>query len=215
MLTKIYIVDDYNLVVQGIYVYLNNSTEYQIVGFANSIEKAIKDMENIRPTILVLDIKLSGMQNFELSEYVKDKYSDIKIILLSSSPDKESFSKAMQMGASAYLSKNVSKEEFLLALKQVRKGEQYFNSAIEDMATNYFTYHQTRNVNLKLIPLSEREIEVITLFVEGFTYKEIANNLNISTRTVETHKKNILAKLNLKTTVDLVKYALKNGIISL
>ena len=214
MKQKIYIVEDHEVVIQGVKLNLSDSDDYEFIGYATTGEKAIKELENIRPDILLLDIKLSGMQGFEIAECIQEKYCDIKIIFLSSNTDKESFEKALSLGAKGYLSKDVSKEEFLLALKKVKEGDSYFSSGIQNSVLTQMSNPKNEEEE-HLIPLSEREIEVIKLFVDGFTYKEIANKLNISARTVETHKKNILNKLELKTTVDLVKYAIKQGIISI
>lgn len=213
MKTKIYMVDDHDIVIQGISLYLKEEERFELIGKAETGEKALLDLQRLEPNILILDIKLSGMQGFEIAEIAKEKYPKIKIIFLSSNTDEESLNKSISVGGRAYLSKDVQKVEFLLALRKVCGGDTYYSTGIQNVVYNKYNKQQTKKTGS--IPLSDRETEVIKLFVDGCSYKEIASQLAISARTVETHKKNILAKLKLKTTVDLVKYAIRQGIITL
>ena len=212
--TKIYIVDDHQIVIDGIESYLIANDEFVVMGSAGSANELFEFLKKKQPQILVLDIKLPGLQGFHIAKIMTEKYPDVKIVFLSSSIDKESLNEAIESGGVGYLSKDVTEEEFLLALEKVKNGENYYSTGVQQVVYNSFTSN-VKSKTHNLIPLSDREIDVIKLFVEGFSYKEIANRLSISVRTVETHKKNILEKLNLKTTVDLVKYAIRNGIISL
>ncbi len=213
--TTLFLVDDHQIVIDGIASYLIGNNDYELIGSAKSSRELFIFLENKQPDIIILDIKLPGLQGFQISKILTDKYSDIKIVFLSSNTDKESLNEAIKSGALGYLSKDISEEEFLLALNKIKNNENYFSYGMQQQVYNSFTKNIQENTKYHLIPLSPREIEVIKLFVDGLLYKEIASRLSISPRTVETHKKNILEKLNLKNTVDLVKYAIKNGIISL
>ena len=213
--TQIYIVDDHQIVIDGISSYLLGNDEFEILGSASSANGLFMLLQKKQPDILILDCKLPGLQGTHIAKIVSDKYPKIKIMFLSSNTDKESLNRAIESGGLGYLSKDVTEEEFLLALSKINKGENYYSSGIQQAVFNSFTDNiktETQNYDT---PLSDREIEVIRLFVDGLSYKEIANRLSISSRTVETHKKHILEKLDLKTTVDLVKYAIRNGIITL
>jgi len=211
--TSLYIVDDHRLVIEGISSFLIGNEEFEIIGNASSSNELLDSLKDKQPDILVLDIKLPGLQGFNIAQIVANKYPEIKILFLSSNTDDESLNKAISSGGLGYLTKDVQEEEFIFALNKIKKGENYYCSSMQSTVFKEFTekFKNTQNN----IPLSSREIEVIRLFVEGYSYKEIADNLSISTRTVESHKKHILEKLELKTTVDLVKYAIRNGIISL
>ena len=164
---------------------------------------------------MLLDIKLPGLSGIQLAKIIRKEYPKIKIIFLSSNTDEESLNEAVKAGGSGYLSKDVSEEEFLFALKKIKSGENYFSKGIQQSVFNNYTNNIKPDVNDRNEILSKREVDVIKLFAEGFSYNEIAERLFISKRTVETHKKNILLKLELKSTVDLVKYAILNGLISL
>ena len=213
--TKIYIVDDHQIVIDGISSFLLGNEEFEISGSASSANELFMLLQKKQPDILILDCKLPGLQGTHIAKIVSDKYPEIKIVFLSSNTDKESLNKAIESGGLGYFSKDINEEEFLLALSKINKGENYYSSGIQQAVFNSFTDNiktETQNYDS---PLSDREIEVVRLFVDGLSYKEIADRLSISSRTVETHKKHILEKLELKTTVDLVKYAIRNGIISL
>jgi len=213
--TKIYIVDDHQIVVDGISSYLIGNDEFELCGSAASANELFELLKKKIPDILILDMKLLGLQGNHIAKIITEKYSQIKTIFLSSNTDKESLKLAIEAGGLGYLTKDVMEEEFLLALKKIKEGENYYSTGIQQAVYDSFTENLKSESNHNSSPLSEREIDVIKLFVDGFSYKEIADRLSISARTVETHKKNILDKLELKTTVDLVKYAIRNGIISL
>ena len=213
--TQIYIVDDHQIVIDGIYSYLLNNDEFELKGSASSSNELFELLQKKLPDILILDMKLPGLQGNHIAKIITEKHPQIKIMFLSSNTDKESLNEAIESGGLAYLSKDVTEEEFLLALKKINAGENYYSRGIQQVVYDSFTTNvKIQSANNK-IPLSEREIDVIKLFVEGFSYKKIADSLSISKRTVETDKKNILEKLELTNTVDLVKYAIKNGIITL
>ena len=213
--TQIYIVDDYQIVIDGISSYLLGNEEFELKGSASSASELFELLQNKLPDILILDMKLPGLQGNHIAKIITEKYPQIKIIFLSSNTDKESLKEAIESGGLGYLSKDVTEEEFLLALKKIKDGENYYSIGIQQAVFNGFTSNVKIQSTHNDIPLSKREIDVIKLFVDGFSYKEIAERLSISKRTVETHKKNILDKLELNSTVDLVKYAIRNGIISL
>jgi len=213
--TQIYIVDDHQIIVDGISSYLLGNEEFELKGSASSARELFEFLQKKLPDILILDMKLPGLQGNHIAKVVTEKYPQIKIIFLSSNTDKESLNEAIEAGGLGYLSKDVTEEEFLLALKKIKNGENYYSTGIQQAVFDSFTDNIKLEAQHHSTPLSDREIDVIKLFVDGFSYKEIANRLSISARTVETHKKNILDKLELKTTVDLVKYAIRNGIISL
>lgn len=213
--TKVYIVDDHQIVIDGISSYLLGNEEFELTGYASSANELFELLKKKQPDILILDMKLPGLQGNHIAQIITEKYPQIKIIFLSSNTDKKSLNEAIEAGGLGYLSKDVTEEEFLLALKKINTGENYYSFGIQQAVFDSFTDNVKSESSHYDTPLTQREIEVVKLFVDGLSYKEIANRLSISQRTVETHKKNILDKLELKTTVDLVKYAIRNGIISL
>ena len=211
--TTICITDDHKIVSQGIGSFLIGNEEFELVGNSKNGKELFEKLKKQQPDILLLDINLPGLSGIQIAKILRNDYPKIKIIFLSSNTDKESLNEATKAGGVGYLSKDVNEEEFLFALKEVKAGRNYYSSGVQSALFDSFATAIKAETQVDI--LSEREIEVVKLFVEGFSYKEIAERLFISKRTVETHKKNILDKLNLKTTVDLVKYAILNGIISI
>ncbi len=213
--TKIFLVDDHQIVIDGISSYLLGNPDFELIASAGSANELFDKLPKHQPDILLLDCKLPGLQGTHIAKIIAQKYPQIKIVFLSANTDKLSLEKAVKAGGVGYLSKDITEEEFFTALKQIKKGKSYYSRGIQQAVFDSYTDKLNVDPENIITPLTEREIEVIKLFVEGFSYKEIADRLSISTRTVESHKKNILEKLELKNTVDLVKYAIRNGITTL
>ncbi len=213
--TTLYIVDDHKIVVEGISSFLIGNDEFELIGSALSANQLFVYLEKQQPDILILDINLPGLQGQHIAKITLKEYPQIKIIFLSVNTDEASLKSAIEAGGRGYITKDITEDEFILALQKIKNNENYYSIKVQQVLYKSFATTIKENTQLNNTPLSDREIDVIKLFTEGFSYKEIALRLSISTRTVETHKKNILAKLDLHTTVDLVKYALKEGLISL
>jgi len=212
---KICITDDHKIVAEGISSFLVDNEEFELVSSSTSGEELLNKLKKRRtpPDILLLDIKMQGLSGIQLAKIIKCDHPDIKIVFLSSNNDKESIDEAVNAGGCGYLLKDIAEEEFLFAMKKIASGENYFSTSIQQTVFNNYT-NNSKTANNDNI-LSNREAEIIKLIAEGLSQKNIAEQLFISARTVETHKKNILEKLNLKSTIDLVKYAILNGIISI
>ena len=213
--TSVYIVDDHRIVIDGISSFFIGNESFELVGSALSANDLFDDLKKKRPDILILDIKLPGLSGIQICDIITKEYPNIKTVFLSSNTDEESLNDAIKSGGQGYFSKDVNEEELFLGLEKIKNGENYFSKGIQETLFNNYTKEVQTNIPQNRDNLTEREIEVIRLFAEGLSFKNIAEQLFISTRTVETHKKNILEKLELKTTIDLVKYAILNGIVSL
>lgn len=211
----IYIVDDHKIVRDGLRAMLMGVPDIKIIGESSKGTDFIKSLENNQPHIVILDIGLPDISGLEIAKILKEKFPDVKIIILTANTDEESIIGAVKNGAAGFLSKDASKEEFLEAIRIVNEGIQYFSEAISKIIYSGYinTIRQEHDSDIK--PLSIREIEVIKLITDGLSYKDIAEKLFISSRTVETHRNNILEKLELKNNVELVKYAIKHKICSL
>jgi DNA-binding NarL/FixJ family response regulator len=164
-----------------------------------------------------MDINLPDSTGIELTRELKESRPEIKILILSMHMEEDFIVNAIEAGAKGYLPKTTSKKELIAAINSISAGEDYFNETISNiLIKSYVKRAQTpKKVEEKVIDLTRREKEIITLFALGMSNKEIADKLFISIRTVESHKNNIMNKLELKSTVDLVKFALKNNYIEL
>lgn len=212
--TTIFITDDHKIVVEGIKSFLVGYDDLEFIGSAQNSSQLFAFLKQKQPDILLLDIKLSGLSGIQIAQIVKREYPSIKIVSLSTFTDKETIDNAIQAGSCAYLSKDVEEDEFVKAMHIIIAGGNYFSSDIQQTVFCAYAEKTNSQYTSQNQLLSAREIEVIKLFSEGLSYGDIADRLFISKRTVETHKKNIMDKLDLKTNVDLIKYCIVNGLDS-
>lgn len=215
---KVLLVDDHTIVRDSIAVMLAQVHDIQVVGSLSSGEELISKMRDLNPDVVVMDIKMKGISGIEATRWVKERNNNVKVILLSMEVKKELVAAGIQSGIDGYLPKDVEKSTLIEAIRVVSKGEKYFNEAItslvfEDFYKREVSARQAKQY-LQLTDLSKREMEVLQLIALGKADKEVAEQLFISTKTVNTHKMNILNKLGLKNTAELVRYAIKNELIA-
>lgn len=215
---KVLLVDDHTIVRDSIAIMLAQLDDIQIVGSLSSGEELISKVRDLNPDMIIMDIHMKGMTGIEATRWVKERNSKVKVILLSMEVKKELVSAGIQSGIDGYLPKDVEKATLIEAIRVVNRGEKYFNEAItnlvfEDFYNREVSARQTKQ-HLQLTDLSKREMEVLQLVAAGKSDKEVADQLFISAKTVNTHKMHILDKLGLKNTVELVKYAIKNELIA-
>ncbi|NOZ47697.1 MAG: response regulator transcription factor [Chlorobi bacterium] len=209
------IADDHKIVSEGIASFFIGNDRFELVYSSSSGKELLNNLKNKQTDIVILDIKMPGLSGIQIAKIIKNDYPHIKTVFLSSIVDKKTLDEAIKAGGVGYLSKDIDEEEFLFALKAISEGKNYYSKGVQQTVFNNYTNNiKADNVNENDL-LSKRETEVIKLIADGLSFKEIANKLFISTRTVETHKKNILEKLELKSTIDLVKYAILNGLSDL
>jgi len=216
---KVALVDDHTLVRDALAQMLQQVDDIQIVGSVSSGEEIVNKFRAFNPDVILMDILMKGMTGIEATRWIKERTSTIKVILLSSEIKKEFVTAGIQAGIDGYLPKDVEKEVLLKAIHTVLTGEKFFNEAItalvfEDFYNKEKTHHQAQR-QLQLTDLTNREMEVLALIASGKSNKEVAEQLFISIKTVDTHKMHILDKLGLRNTAELVKYAIKNNLITL
>lgn len=215
---KILLVDDHQLVRTGIANLLAGEPDIEVVGEASNAAEMIDLLKQQHPDLAVLDIALPDMSGIELARQMVLEFPAVKVIFLSMYTSEEFVFNAINSGAKGYLPKNTSRAELLEAIRSVNRGEEYFAESISNTILKSYikkaksgSLDQLRNESL----LSKREMEVLRLFAQGLTNQEIADKLFISIRTVESHKNHIMQRLELKTTVDLIKFALRNNLVTL
>jgi DNA-binding NarL/FixJ family response regulator len=214
---NVLLVDDHRILRDGIASILASVPDIQVLGGLGSGEELINEFENFKPDIILMDIVMQGMNGIEATRWVKEQ-SDCKVIIISSEIRKDYISLGIKCGIDGYLPKNVDKETLINAIRTVKSGGKFFNEAIANLIfDDFYKGQQSPEAKpRKLSPdLTKRENEVLKLITSGKNNQEVADLLFISTKTVETHKANILEKLGLRNTAELVKYAIKNNLISL
>lgn len=213
---RVAIADDHGLMRHGIVMLLEDDQNIEVVASVSSGEDAINVANTRTPDVFLLDIVMKGMSGIETTRWIKDQSPEIKIILLSSEVSKEFISEGMRMGIDGYLLKDCSKEMLFEAIRTVMRGEKYFSPEVKNLIFRDFYLKETEGKGLpagRAKELSKRETEVLVLIASGKTIKEIADELFISPKTVETHKTHVMDKLGLTNTAQLVKYAIDNKLV--
>ncbi len=215
---KIILVDDHDIVRDGINALLMLEDDIEVIGEASNSDELYRLLKDLKPNLLLLDILMPGKSGIEIAEDLSHDYPEINIIILSSDMDENSIFNSIQAGVNGYLPKNVKKDELIEAIRQVNADKEYYSDAIP--TTIFKNYKKFAQVGKKqkssfTAILSDREKEIVCCFASGLSYKEIAEKLCISVRTVESHKNNIMEKLGLKTFVDLIKYAIRKDFVKL
>jgi DNA-binding NarL/FixJ family response regulator len=209
-------VDDHQLVRDGIKALLMSAQDLQILGEASTGKECFEKIALEQPDILILDISLPDTTGIEITKKVTDLYPSIRVLILSMYTNEDFIFNSVKAGARGYLPKNTSREELLSAIHAIFEGEEFFADSISRIMLKSYVRKAKEDDLAPLrdpIPLTTREIEILRLFAEGFINKEISDQLDISIRTVETHKNHIMKKLELKSTVELIKYAIRNKIV--
>jgi DNA-binding NarL/FixJ family response regulator len=214
---KILIADDHQLIREGIEAMVLGTPDMEVVGLVNSGEAAINVARLQKPDVVLLDIVMPAMNGIEAARWIKEMDKSIRIILITMEISKAFVSEGIKAGVDGYLPKDISKRILMDAIRTVYKGERYFNDAIKKLVFEEFYAAEKTRGPQKSLPddLTKREVEVLALVASGKSNKQTAELLFISVKTVETHKANILAKLGLNNSTELVRYAIKNKIISM
>lgn len=212
---KVILVDDHAIVRDGIKS-LINIDEIEVINEASSAKEFFSLLKIELPDIAILDISLPDISGIEIARKLSSEYPEIKLIILSMHLNEDFIFNAVKAGAMAYLPKNTNRKELINAIRQVAAGQEYFSEPVSNIILkSYIKKAKTDAEDIGDKPLSRRELEILKLFAEGKSNKEIADTLFISTRTVESHKNHIMHKLELKSTVELIKFAIKNNIIEI
>lgn len=209
---KIILVDDHQMFRDGIKAVLSDEENVEVIGEVGNAKDLYKLLNTAKPDLIITDISMPDISGIEVTQFIKEKFSTINILILSMHSNEEFITKALNAGANGYLPKDTSMRELLKAIYSIHEGENYFNKEISDTILKSIAnkHKAPRNETL-----TTRELEVVTHVVDGLSNKEIADKLHISVRTIDTHKNNILHKLGLKSSIELVKYAIKNKLVQL
>lgn len=215
---KILLVDDHTLVREGLSSLLENIEGISICGKCSTGEEAIGLVRSLNPDLVLMDIVMKGMTGIEATRWIKEQNEKTKVILISTEVKKDFVAAGIKSGIDGYIPKDASMEILHDAIKTVISGGRYFTEAITKLIFEdfYLSEKSGKQRQRKITEgLTKRESEILELVAQGIGNKEIGERLFISVKTVETHKTHILDKLGLKNTAELIKYAIKNNIISL
>ncbi|QHI34839.1 Transcriptional regulatory protein DegU [Kordia antarctica] len=213
---QIALVDDHLLFREGIKAIFQEEKNMEISLEASDGEEFLNSLKNsvIKPNVVLLDIRMPNLDGYATAEILLKEYPEMKIIILTMHEEERHIIRMIELGVNGYLMKNASPDEVVECIECVLEHDYYFNNKITNIMRKILMYKGKRTVDNMIYDLTEREKEVLELICKEFTAKEIGEKLFISFRTVEGHRKKLLAKLNVKNTAGLVVFALKNEIVS-
>jgi len=214
MTIRLLLVDDHAVVRSGLKMLLASEADVEIVGEAGSGSEAVSAAGSARPDVILMDIGLPDMTGIEAARVIKSQFPKIAIVALTIHEDEEYFFKMLEAGASGYVPKRAAPEELLTAIRAAALGEVYlYPSLAKLLVKDYLSQEHAAEHKPTLDGLTAREQEVLSLLAEGAANDRIAGSLVISPKTVERHRENIMHKLNLHSRSELVRYAIRKGII--
>lgn len=205
---RIFIVDDHPVVIEGIRGLIQHENDMELAGHAMNAQSCLGYFVNNTADVILMDINLPDVGGVELCAMIREKYPGIMVLGLSTFNQGLYIKKMMESGASGYILKNAPKEELLEAIRAVHGGNIYFSGEVGEALQKY-----QRSSSVEQPVLSRREKEILELIAEGYTNPQIAGKLFISQFTVDSHRKNLLAKLSVKNTASLIRYAVEQKLI--
>jgi two-component system, NarL family, response regulator NreC len=206
---RILLADDHSVVRQGFRLILENQTDMEVVGEASNGREAVTIAESLQPDVVVMDVTMPELNGIEATRRIGELSPRTRVLALSMHKDSVYVREILRAGAKGYLLKDAAGNDLLAAVRAVARGEGYLSPAVSDAVLTDYRKHVTNPIDL----LTSREREVLQMIAEGKTNKEIANSLQLSVYTVEAHRGRIMEKLNLHSTGELVRFALRNGLI--
>jgi DNA-binding NarL/FixJ family response regulator len=213
---RVLIVEDHRMMREGLRSLLEGKLGYECVAEANDGYEAVRHAQEFRPDLVIMDIMLPNLNGIEATRQIKSQQPEIEIVILSMHATRVYILQALQAGASAYLLKDSALEDLAAALAMVRKGGMYLSPAITTAAAlKNEAAGMTPNNIVDVQRLTRRELQVLQLIADGKSTKEIAATLEVSVKTVETHRKQIMDKLGIRTTAGLTKYCIREGLTAL
>jgi DNA-binding NarL/FixJ family response regulator len=213
---KVYLADDHQMLIEGMKAVIKTNDNFEVVGFSLNGIQLIEQVEKTRADILVMDINMPEKDGIEVLKELSNTKKSFKVIVLSSYDDLKLVKEVINLGARGYLTKQSVGDNIIEALTEVHNGEEYFCNIMQDKILASFSQNNKNDDLSELLPpiyLTNRELVIIKLIALEYSGKMISEKLFISTNTVETHRKNLLKKLNVKSSIGLVKYAIKNNLI--
>jgi len=216
MAINIVLVDDHEIVRQGIKSVLASEIDIKIVDEANNGRDAVRIVREKNPDIVIMDISLPGLNGLDASQQILKINKSVKVLILSMHENRVFIEKALSLGVKGYILKDSAVDEVVRAVREVQGGRFFLSTKISSFVVQDYISRKKRTIKLKsLTMLTGREREILQLIAEGLNNKDIAVKLNISLKTVQVHRNNIMQKLDIHNQAQLIRFALKEGISSL
>ena len=212
---RVLVVDDHTIVRDGICALLSLTEDIKVVGEATNGNEALKMVKELNPDVVIMDIAMPIMGGLEATRRISKEFPRTKILVLTQYDDKEHVFSVIESGASGFISKAAASSELVSGIRSVHRGDSYLTPSVAKLLVeNYQNTAGKRATQDPYDQLTERERDILKLLAESYSVQEIAEMLVITPKTVEGHKTNLMAKLGIHNRIDLVKYALRKGIIT-
>jgi two-component system response regulator NreC len=212
---RLLLVDDHEIVRAGLRMLFAAEHDMTIVGEAGSAEEALRAVKQLKPDVVLMDIAMPGMSGIEATRRIKEAHPEANILALTMHEDEQYFFEMLSAGASGYIPKRAAPDDLVSAIRVVNQGNVFLYPSLAKLLVKDFLHRGVDDENNVGEVLTPREREVLTYIAEGHTNRQIGEALTISHKTVDRHRENIMRKLNLHSRVELVKYAIEKGIITL
>lgn len=212
---NVFVVDDHQIFLDGIVSLLYDEPNIKIAGTAHNGKEAIDRIKSTKVDVVLMDINMPEMDGIEATKQLKKINPDIKILMLTMHSEARFIKECLEIGAKGYVMKNISKDDLLKAIETVNQDKSYLDQDSQEKLISAISNadEDDRNYDELAAQITQREMEILQLIALGLTSQDIANKLFISKNTVETHRKNMLAKLNVNNTAALLKIAYKKGLV--
>jgi two-component system response regulator NreC len=212
--TRILICDDHTLFVEGMKAMLRHEPSLEIVGEARDGRKAVELVKELKPDVLLMDISMPDMNGFDATRRVHEFDPAVKVLILTMHDDEELVARCLQAGAAGYLIKDAPAAQLLYAIETVCKGQRYLSPGVLKTVVDGYIKDGGRP-QTSYDRLSPREREVLQLLAEGFSVKQVAVRLNLSVKTVDAHKTNLMKKIDVHDRAELIRYAIQRKLIAI
>jgi DNA-binding NarL/FixJ family response regulator len=209
------VAEDHTIVRKGICSLIDGKADIQVVGEAEDGREAIEKAEALTPDVVLMDITMPHLNGLEATRQIKKRCPQVKILALTMYTNEEYILQIIQAGASGYVIKQAAPAEMISAIHAVYRGDTFLSPSVSKVIIDEYMKHRASSTSARYDELTDREREVLQLLAEGHSNRSIAEELNISIKTVGVHRTSIMKKLKCQSVSDLVKYALRKGIISL
>ena len=208
---RILLADDHAVVRDGLRVLINAEPDMEVIGEAKDGRVAVQKITELRPDVAIIDISMPELNGIQATERIKREYPEVKVLALTVHQEKGYLDQLLRIGASGYILKHSAADELIEAIRCVAQGQTYVDREMASRITTDYLRKQSAGGAPGTTELTDREEQVLRLVAQGHSNKEIANQLSISVKTVETHKANFMEKLEFKSRAEVVRYAVQRG----
>jgi len=210
---KVFIADDHKILRESLIILLSRDESIEVIGEAADGQEAFGKIGTLRPDVAVLDISLPGLNGLDLAAKLQQEIPEVKIVILTMHKSEDFVNRALFAGVKGYVLKENALEELIQSIRTVHEGGMFLSNTITELVVNSYMKESQTGIHDTAKSMSTREREILQLLAEGYNNKDISEKLNLSVKTVETHRANIMRKMGFKNITELVLYAVRNHMV--